>query len=315
MEHNRNERLVRLVHLLHRRGRLTVTSALAELGEDSRSSQVRAIRDDLNLIAEQGIVEKDESDREHVWRLRTFVDDRVRGDLDRLALEVGREQLGFLAHTPLEPPDLSGQLRWEHLDRKLFVIHEPERVYAEHEETLHELVEGLLNERPIRFTYEHARGGVTSRERAQVLTLVVYRRAVYAFLRAEDLTPYPFAVERFREVEVLRKERLPYPEDWSPKRYFRDVFGVIPGGVAELVVLRFSASKEMLVRSRVWHPSQEFGVAPDGRIELRMRARGVELERLVLEWGEHCEVVRPRWLREKVVGALRGALALYGEGT
>ena len=312
MELQRNERLIRLVHLLHRKGRVTIASALRELGERSGPAQIRSVRDDLNLIADQGFVERDTSEREHVWRLRSFVDETVRGELDRLALEVGKEQLGFLAETPLEPPDVGGPRRWEHLDRKLLVLHEPERLYADHRDALDELVEALLSERPVRFVYEHADGRETARDRAQVLTLVVYRRAVYAILRAEDLSPYCFAVERFRVVEALRKEKVAYPADWSPRRHFRDVFGVIPGKAAERVVLRFARSRERLIRSRVWHPSQQIRLAMDGWVELRMTARGVELERFALEWGEQCEVVEPRWLRRKVIEALRGALHLYG---
>jgi predicted DNA-binding transcriptional regulator YafY len=42
-----------------------------------------------------------------------------------------------------------------------------------------------------------------------------------------------------------------------------------------------------------------------------MHAKGDELVRFVLEWGDTCKVLGPTGLRDRVVAELRGALAHY----
>lgn len=308
----RTERALRLFAHLLRHRRVTVAGARRLFGDDAPND--RAVRRDLDLFVQLGLARVDDAEREHVWRLDAGLDDALAGELHRLALDVGREQLSFLHHTIIAPPDVGGPSRWAHLDRKLHVISEPERNYADHSDVLDDVVDALLEERPFSFRYRHSGGQETVAERAQVLTLAVYRRAVYALVRVGEGEPRCFAVERFTEARSHRREgKLPYPADWSPRRWFRDTFGVIPGRGAQRVVLRFSREKEALIRSRTWHPSQEITIADDGRVELRMRTHGAELERFVLEWGQHCEVIQPEALRRRVVEALRGALGRYGQ--
>ncbi len=67
------------------------------------------------------------------------------------------------------------------------------------------------------------------------------------------------------------------------------------------------------VRERTFHPTQQLHDLPDGGVELRFKAAGLELPRFVLEWGPRVEVIEPAWLREDVINQLRTALARYSD--
>lgn len=310
---DRPERLVRLTHALITRRVLTTRAAMALCGCEGEH-QTRMIRDDLKLLAQTLNVRHVREGRDSRWVYEGLVDGPSRQALDALALRVGKEHLRFLDHTLLaDPLETDLPRTWPHLDRKFHVIGEPARPYERQAEVLESLLDGLLRERAVRFAYEKA-GEVVWIGPATALSLVVYRRAVY-LLADVGQGARCFAVDRVRSAEVLVTQRVDYPDGWDPAAFYRDVFGVVTRGEhPERLVLRFSPRVARLVRERVWHRSEQKVELPDGGIELRMKVTGDELVRFVLEWGDTVEVVKPAWLRERVVGELRGALGKYPSG-
>ena len=78
------------------------------------------------------------------------------------------------------------------------------------------------------------------------------------------------------------------------------------------VVVRFRADQAPYVREREWHSSQRIKELPKGRLELRLKLENLpEIERWILGWGVHAEVLEPADLRKVVRAALRGALRHY----
>jgi len=62
--------------------------------------------------------------------------------------------------------------------------------------------------------------------------------------------------------------------------------------------LRFDAFAARLVTERQWHPSQKIKHLVDGEIELTMTLGSLEeIERWVLSWGEHVQVLEPAALK------------------
>ena len=62
-------------------------------------------------------------------------------------------------------------------------------------------------------------------------------------------------------------------------------------------------------------PSQHIEPLPDGGLELSMHV-GIspEIERWILGWGEHVEVIEPATLRESIARTARQVAIRYGEG-
>ncbi len=309
-------RIAKVLLRLVARGATTPADALRSLGTDDVDK--RRVADDLKLLWSEGLIDALGEGRDRRYVLPPRLLESHRGLLDRLALAIGRDHVRFLDGTALASPvdreavDPKGAqpALADRLPRMFHFIGEPERHYAEHEDTLDTVVDGLVRSRRLALAYE-AGSGPRSYPSAEPLTLVVYRRSLYLMVQEPTLDePRCLAVDRIREATL--GEPFDYPSGWDPAAHFRDVFGVTVQGRPERIVLRFSAVATQLVEARTWHPSQRLTRLPDGGVRLTMKASGSELVRFVLEWGTHCHVEQPAWLKDAVVRELKGALAGYG---
>ncbi len=76
--------------------------------------------------------------------------------------------------------------------------------------------------------------------------------------------------------------------------------------------MRLEGAAARVTEEQRLHSSQRMEPAGEGSAELSMEvAVNVELERWVLGWGEHAEVIEPPALRQKVAERLRQAAARY----
>jgi proteasome accessory factor B len=70
--------------------------------------------------------------------------------------------------------------------------------------------------------------------------------------------------------------------------------------------VRFDAFASQLVRERFWHSSQTMAERRDGTVELTLRLGSLEeVERWILGWGEHAEVLSPAALRRRIAAVAR----------
>lgn len=297
------DRIGRLCLGLAQTGRIRLEDCRRGVGEDTAKS-------DLKLIRRIWGLQPLGSGKHTHWVVDSTRS--ARGVLDRLGLRIGRELLEFLDKTPLiDGPQRAAEHqqprpgRYTQLDKKLFALHEPRRRYAHSVETLHAVLDALLNDWELTFRYED------QPLRVQALTLVVYRRALYCMAQLPDGARRLYALDRMRGAESTRGVTRSYPEDWDPAQHWRHSFGNTPTGKPEWIVLRFDAAGAKYVRPRQYHPTQQLSELSDGGVELRMKVTGRELARFVLEWGPRVQVIEPAWLREEVVKQLGEALGLY----
>lgn len=199
------------------------------------------------------------------------------------------------------------------ISQKLYYQSEPFRKYAAQDELLNLLLTALFAEHELSISYAPGEEEAQEIPHFQPLTLVVYRRALYllGFEVVEGEAPRErlLAVDRILKVE--RGLEFSYPMEHTPAAVLGARFGIWKEEQVDQVIIRFSADRAHLVRSRQWHPSQVIQDLPDGRVELRMVTGGRELVRFALEWGPKAEVVHPPELRDAVAAELRAALELY----
>jgi predicted DNA-binding transcriptional regulator YafY len=315
---SRTERCVQLLFRLLEDGRITTVKAARWLGVDRRTA-----RADLRLLASVAPIHTFGEGRDRSWVLDSSFPVHTLALLDRIALEMGRATTRFLDGSGLHEglarlaPETLHNLHPRYrnnLDNKFRLQPEPYRSYAAHRESIVEVLDGLLRERELSILYHKPGGEDRLHQRLQPLTLVVYRRALYVMVRRpEDGRVFTLAIERMRSVEVLSS--FGYPDDWDPDKELDRLYGFVESGEAEKVVLRFSPEVQEYVDGRVWHRSQTIRTLPDGHTELEMYAAGKELKRLVLEWGEHCEVLQPQWLREEIARTAQILAARYSSAS
>ena len=162
--------------------------------------------------------------------------------------------------------------------------------------------QAVLGSEEVQFTY-HKLGGAQAEPRSvQPLHLACIDNQWYLF--ASDLdrggSIRTFALTR---IDGLRStgRQFQRPEHFSLDEHLADSFGVFSSPAAESVRLRFDTFSARLIRERYWHASQHLETAGDGSLELSMQI-GVspEVERWVLGWGAHVEVLEPASLRAVV---------------
>jgi len=308
-----SQRRVRILLALLEAGRATTRELSAKMGVSQRT-----VRQDLKHLSAVAPIAPEGERRARRWYFRPESRTKHLGILDRVALELGRQSTAFLSGTALEPildvrpldgvPDAYAR----NLDRKLRFKQEPARAYGHQREVIDQVLDALLRERALTVEYQSVDGPRTFTDLV-ALTLVVYRRALYLLCREREegsLGPVlRLAIHSFVDVGV--GQATDYPRDWDPDAHLRPWLGIGSDGAPDEVVLEFTANAALLVRARIWHPSQHLEDLGTGGLRLTMTTGGPQLIPMILQWGPECTVIAPASLRDAVVQQLRRGLAKY----
>jgi proteasome accessory factor B len=117
---------------------------------------------------------------------------------------------------------------------------------------------------------------------------------------------------RIAAVELTRRT-FARPAHFSIRDHLGGSFGIIAGTGSYRVRLRFDAWAAQLVRERFWHDTQELTERRDGGAELALQLDSLaEVERWVLSWGEHVEVLAPKELRSRIATVARQLAERHG---
>ena len=160
----------------------------------------------------------------------------------------------------------------------------------------------------IRATYQTFDGRVSEYD-LHPYHLLAYHGNWYALaLNTAKSRIETFALSRFRRIEVTG-QCFTRPAEFCPETYARQAFGIVGGEELIKVRLLFEPKLAVYITERQWHPSQEFRMRPDGRVELRLETTGrKELVRWILSWMPDVKVLAPRSLRDRVAEKLRDGL-------
>ncbi|MCK6551466.1 WYL domain-containing protein [Myxococcota bacterium] len=178
------------------------------------------------------------------------------------------------------------------------------------------VLEAIVDERQLALNYLSASRGTLSDRVVDPYALTVVDDAWYvlAFCHARARV-LPFHLRRIWACAPL-KTTFVRPEGFDPEAHLGDALGIFtppdPATKAEKIVVRLDAFAAQWAREHQLHPSQVLKGTTRGTVELTLSlAATEEVERFVLGWGEHAEVLAPEALRAKVQARLRAALARY----
>jgi predicted DNA-binding transcriptional regulator YafY len=120
-----------------------------------------------------------------------------------------------------------------------------------------------------------------------------------------------FVVPRMSQVRATKRAFV-RPADFSLENYLGGSFGIMAGEGNHRVRVRFDAVGSRLVRERFWHASQTLSERRDGTVELTLQLSSLEeVERWILGWGEHAEVLAPLGLRRRIHQVATGIAARH----
>jgi predicted DNA-binding transcriptional regulator YafY len=122
-----------------------------------------------------------------------------------------------------------------------------------------------------------------------------------------------FALPRIRGIRVS-KTKFRRPMDFSIGRFLGESFGVFakPTKTKHTVRIIFDAFAAPRIEERQWHPSQKIKQVRNGGIELSLTLGNLEeIERWILSWGVHAQVLAPAELQDRVGNAASTVAAIY----
>lgn len=109
-----------------------------------------------------------------------------------------------------------------------------------------------------------------------------------------------FALTRIHGLRVL-EQVFSIPASFDKEAYLKRQFGIEKGGVAQEVILQFSAQQARWIKEKVWHQTEQKLPQPDGTLILKMHVPVTsELKRWIMSYGRDAEVLGPEELREIV---------------
>lgn len=130
----------------------------------------------------------------------------------------------------------------------------------------------------------------------------------YCHLRKEVRT---FALDRILDIKVT-EDGFDFPASFSLHDYLKDAFGLERGPRPVEVVILFDAHEARWIRERVWHPSQDVEIRPDGSLLLRLKVSGLgDIKRWLIGFGAHAQIISPPSLRQEVAEEIRALQKLY----
>lgn len=220
-----------------------------------------------------------------------------------------KEQLCSLLGKMLNLLDTGFTPSIDHISEKISVKNvEYSRV---DEKIFSQIVETLFKEHPVTILYYSPHRDEKTFRTILPLHLIHYMgnwHIVSFCMKRKDLRD--FALSRIRSVSRTTDEVSLPPNLPDIKTHIRKNFGIIHGGTAKKVCLRFSPVVAAWVNEQVWHPEQETSFESDGSLIMKLQAADfMELKRNILSHGSDVKVIYPEELAEEI----REEIAMMGK--
>jgi len=175
------------------------------------------------------------------------------------------------------------------------------------------LFNAIVNERVLLVKYKDFRSSESYEITFHPYYLKQYNNRWFAFgLNSDNQVPiWNLALDRIESLSEISREYKQSETDWE--EYFFDLVGVTrPEGVnLQEIVLMFTPEVAPYVITKPVHPSQKSTNGPNG-LEVKIKViPNIELEGLILSFGEQVRVISPQDFKERIFQRLRSAGRLY----
>lgn len=122
-----------------------------------------------------------------------------------------------------------------------------------------------------------------------------------------------FALPRIERWQIMHGQQFDVPDDFSLDQYISSGFLSERGGEPQAIAIRFDAYQARYIRERRWHATQQrLEEQSDGGVILRFESGALEeIQRWVMQFGRHAEVLSPTALRTAVAADIADLAQKY----
>lgn len=183
-------------------------------------------------------------------------------------------------------------------------------------EWLHILSQALKENRRIKFRYTsfHSKQENDRERILEPLCLKLFKRRWYMLgQKVDSKEQRTFALDRIHTLELL-DETFEYPEDFSAKDYFANLYGICQDSYSQptRVILKCYREFPKYIRSLPLHPSQEELETGKGFVTFGYyMSPAYDFVQEILSHSYDIEVLTPLWLREMVAERAIQTTKLY----
>jgi len=175
-----------------------------------------------------------------------------------------------------------------------------------------QVVDGLLQERLITFSYTSPHTGETLERQCEPYHLQHYMGSwvLIGWCRLR-FDWRKFFLSRMAAVKISSKSFHPRPRnEW---RHLLDgAFGIFQGREKHEVVLRFVPQRAPWIREQVWHPEQRIIDRDDGSLDLVIPVADFrEIKLRILQYGSEVKVIAPEILQNQIAEEIGKMAAIY----
>lgn len=120
-----------------------------------------------------------------------------------------------------------------------------------------------------------------------------------------------FALNRISN-PALTADRFERPKNFDPEIYLRKGFAAMTGSGDYEILVEFDSWATDIMRGCRWHKTQEITHLAGGASRFRVRVSCLEeIERWILSWGTHANVISPVALTERLANSARALCLRY----
>jgi len=184
--------------------------------------------------------------------------------------------------------------------------------YAKKAELIDQIMVGIEDHRAIELRYCSLKATQPVTYEVYPYGLTYHRGALYLVgLLVERNEIRHWKVNRIEGVELTDRS-FEIPEDFSLQEHFAGSFGIFQGDQDYHVRIWFSPVVARYVSEAFWHASQQLHSLRDGSLIAEFDLDSLEeIQKWILSFGKHAEVLEPEELREKMRQEIGEMLAAY----
>lgn len=227
------------------------------------------------------------------------------------AIFVGEKALEQYVGTPYEKPlrntfrkftaGLSGELSFQWSELQNAISFKSIEVNSVDARVFQQLVIAIRQRREITFEYQGLKDTKFKSRRAQPYELVSAEGQWYLFaLDLDSREVKKFVPGRMKALHAT-KITFVKPKGFSAAKELKNSFGIFSGSKPTTVEILFDRFASRLIRERHWHSSQRITEIKGGRLKLSLELGSFEeVERWILSWGDHAQVLSPPALIDRI---------------
>jgi len=211
----------------------------------------------------------------------------------------------------------------QRLEDKVYAekTHQPAIIHLEKNEKLKgleyldTLYQAILKKTVLQITYQSFTAGEPSTFPFHPYILKEFNNRWFVVGRKEGYDKvWTLALDRLQQIDWERS--IPYStNNFSAERFYQNTYGVTVMSPAQLktILLKIDVANAPYVLTKPFHHSQKLVEQyEDGSVQISIYVHhNLEIERLILGFGESVQVLAPKLLQKRIQRKLRKALAQY----